>query len=227
MGGRSRVILLGMVAIFLRLTSYEAAAVAPVTSHVCQDVCGAGAYCDAECWLTQFEFDNDYPSTTCQDAGFNDCCGNDECNPDTEACNVCPGDCGYTSCPDPPECYANSQCDYGEVCNAARECVQSPPADTGGGSHPPCGGECSKNSDCCGTDVCLGSPGGYRACGVPQTTYCPDSPTCNSSYDCDFSNLCGLFTMTAEPMFCDPGIGRCQFVWYTDCPTEDISSVCN
>jgi hypothetical protein len=168
-------------------------------------VCSGSPSCTAECWLTQFEFDNDYPSTTCEGAGFSDCCGNDECNPSTESCNVCWGDCNYVSyCPF--ECLATSQCAYGEVCNAAGECVETPSPDTGGGSHPPCGGECSKNSDCCGTDVCLGSSGGY---------------------DCDFSNLCGLFTMTAEPMFSDPGIGRCQFVYYTDCPTENINSVCN
>jgi hypothetical protein len=214
MRGRNRIVMLALVAVFLRLSDQPAAAPFAV---VCEDVCAGAATCNAQCWMTQFEFDNDYPSTTCEGAGYTDCCGNDECNPDTEGCNVCPGDCGYVSeCE--IECWANSQCDSGEVCNAAHECVFVPPADTGGGQHPPCGGECDSNSDCCGTDVCNGVSGGYKWCGVPQTTYCPSSPSCTTSDDCD--DVSCPQGQEQKDMFCDPGIGRCQFRYGFDCPTS-------
>jgi hypothetical protein len=191
------------------------------SSHVCDELCTNGANCEAECWRTQFEFDQAYPSTTCGNEGY-DCCGNGECNPGVEACNVCPSDCGYVSGCSSPECYSNNQCGYGEVCNAARECVPSTPGQSPPSPHPPCGGSCTSNSDCCGADVCLGGPGpSQKYCGIPETTYCPSAPECSSNLDCNFAEHCDEHTENTRAAFCDPGIWRCMFIQGFDCPDTD------
>ena len=53
---RNRILMLALVAVFLRLSDQPAAAPFAV---VCEDVCAGGATCNAQCWMTQFEFDND------------------------------------------------------------------------------------------------------------------------------------------------------------------------
>jgi hypothetical protein len=189
-------------------------------SHVCEDLCGTGAGCDATCWLTQYDFDQDFPSTTCGDQGY-ECCGDGFCNPIWEACNVCPTDCGYvSSCEE--ICLQHSDCDTGEVCNAAHECVpESGPQS--GPSSPSCGGTCTSNSSCCGQDVCLGATGDKR-CGIPGTTYCPSAPACSGSgySNCNFNNEIYCPEFGAWDAFCDPGINRCMFNEPYDC--VDIST---
>ncbi len=146
-----------------------------VSSHVCDDVCSGGASCDAECWESQFDYDQNYPSTTCGDQGYA-CCGDGWCDSAAEGCNVCPDDCGYQStCGS--GCTSTSQCSSGEVRLPSHVCAPyTPPQDA---PHTPaCGGSCSDNSQCCGSDVCIGDPG-QKYCGIPEQTYCPDAPACS------------------------------------------------
>ncbi len=135
-------------------------------SHVCEDKCSDGASCDAQCWRTQFEYDQDYPSTTCGAEGYS-CCGDGACNPGNEGCNACTDDCGWVaSCE--VECNQNSDCDPGEVCNPTHECVPLTWSQDGPQT-PQCGGSCTSNSDCCGNDLCIGAPG-QKNCGIPSST---------------------------------------------------------
>lgn len=208
--------------------------VAARSSHICDELCGSGAACDAECWLSQFDYDQDYPPTSCGAEGY-ECCGNGSCDPNTEGCNACPDDCGYTTetcppgnCPLGAECCHNSDCGGGEVCNSAHECV---PVGDNGSHTPHCGGPCTTNADCCGSDVCLGQIGESRYCGIPQTTYCPDAFACFGYYHNEFYADCTVLTTKitgcangVKSMYCDPGINRCMFDQGFDCPTE--SNVC-
>ena len=202
---RKRLLLLGFVGIWIAALSQSPAAVTP--ARLCDDLCGSGP-CDRECWATQFDFDQGYPATTCGDEGF-ECCGNGSCDPATEACNGCTADCGsVSSCES--QCTTNDDCGSGEVCNSAHECVQSSPS-VDGDKTPPCGGSCTKDSDCCGSDVCLGASG-LKYCGIPQSTYCPDTQSCSSNLDCsNWGDTDPFCTSGYYDMYCDPGIGRCQF----------------
>src|SRR5678815_2605163 len=104
---RKRLLFVALLGIWVGLANQGVAA-ANVPSHVCDTVCANGATCDAECWLTQWDFDEDHPSTTCGNEGY-DCCGDGSCNPQTEGCNACTDDCGYVpSCE--PYCTSNAQC---------------------------------------------------------------------------------------------------------------------
>jgi hypothetical protein len=219
MSTRVRILLVALVGVWLVTASeVRVAAVEPVPakafSVVCDDLCSQGASCWEECWLTQFEFDQDYPSTTCGDEGY-DCCGNDVCDTLTEGCNVCQDDCGWVpSCES--ECIDDGDCDPGEICNSAKECIPAPSTPVYEDDETTCGGECTSNSDCCGFEVCSGDPG-LKVCGIPSRTYCPSAPPCSGTLlgipysNCDFSdpNHCQY---GAWPAYCDPGIDRCQFV---------------
>jgi hypothetical protein len=219
---RNRLLLLVLLGIWFGLVNGKVLE-ARDASHVCDEICGSGASCDQECWLTQFDFDQDYPSTTCGDQDYS-CCGDGACDPATEGCNACPDDCGYVDqCPG--LCYITSQCPSGDVCNSAHECV--PYTGGQGGNHtPPCGGSCTNDHDCCGSDMCIGSPG-QMYCAIPSSTYCPDSPSCTSNYDCDSTSWCGGMAMSAYDSYCDPGIGRCQWNdWGYGCPASDFSDAC-
>jgi hypothetical protein len=214
MSTRNRILIIALVALWIGWPNQRTQA---RSSHVCSDACGSGASCDAECWLTQFDFDQDNPSTTCGDQGYS-CCGDGWCD-NAEGCNVCPDDCGYVSmC---GTCTDNSQCESGEICASSHECIPyTPPQyvdDT-----PVCGGPCDNNGQCCGNDVCIGAPG-QKYCGIPDHTYCPDSPPCSGTdtygvswENCNFEHFCGgSFPLDA---YCDPGIDRCQFIAGPDCP---------
>lgn len=183
-------------------------------SHVCSEICNGGTQCGQECWLTQFEFDQDYPPTSCGDQGY-DCCGDGWCVPGPEGCNVCGEDCGDVPQCD-VECWYNGDCDTNEVCSSQHVCVVRPQ----GGDFPPdsgCAESCTSNGQCCGSEVCIGDPG-QKYCGIPSPTYCPNSPACYDAGDCDewADQLCS--SQNHAIMFCDPGIGRCQFLFNPACP---------
>ena len=216
MSTRNRLLIIAMVGLWL---GWPYQATQARASHVCDDVCGSGASCDAECWLTQFDFDQDNPSTTCGDQNYS-CCGDGWCD-NAEGCNVCPDDCGYVStC---GTCTDNSQCESGEICASSHECIPYTPPQHGD-STPTCGGSCDSNSQCCGNDVCIGAPG-LKYCGIPDQTYCPDSPSCSSNLEC--WNQADLYCWFGyENIYCDPGIGRCQFNLGPDCPDANFANVC-
>jgi hypothetical protein len=192
-------------------------------SHVCSELCPGGAFCDAECWLQQSDFDNGYPATTCGGQGYS-CCGDGICDTRNEACNACTQDCkSVSNC---GGCTSNDDCNSPYyVCNSAGECV--PVSGPILGPDPTCGGACGEAGDppCCGTDVCIGTPG-LTYCGIPQTTYCSGSPSCASPDDCEsWANYWGLwYGCDVKATFCDPGNGHCQFTASPDCPTE--TNVC-
>lgn len=199
--------------------------VAARSSHVCDELCGSGASCDAECWLSQFDYDQDYPPTSCGAEGY-ECCGDGWCDPSTEGCNGCPDDCGYVpnGCSVPVECTTFASCpNYpDEICNSAHQCVPW----GNGGEHPPqCPGSCTTDANCCGSDKCIGDPG-LKYCGTPAREFCQESPSCSSPQDCTiWSN--GILCQDGyhhRPLFCNPGTNRCEYVEGPDCP--DINSLC-
>ena len=161
-------------------------------AHVCDDVCD-GASCDSECWLTQFDYDNNNPSTSCGDQGYS-CCGDGVCDTGSEFCGSCQDDCGYSeSCGN--SCVWNFQCSSGQVCNSSHQCVVPAPHVGGGGT------TCANKTDCQGNDVCAETD-----CAIPHDDYCPDSPDCT-------------FSACPSGQFCDPGIYRCQYVDSPACPS--------
>jgi hypothetical protein len=217
MSTRNRILIIALVALWIGWPNQRTQA---RSSHVCSDACGSGASCDAECWLTQFDFDQDNPSTTCGDQGYS-CCGDGWCDSGAEGCNVCPDDCGYVNPDDCGGCNSDEDCSGGEVCNAARQCVTIAPY-VAPMDAPACGGSCTNSSTCCGNDVCSGDHG---FCGAPDYTYCPLSPSCSSDLDC--YRLGDQYCFWGYPdVFCDPGIGRCQFNWGFDCPDANFANVC-
>ena len=221
---RYRLLVAALVAMWM-VAPTATTSVSARSSHVCDTLCGDGASCNQECWRTQFDYDQDYPSTTCGAEGF-ECCGDGTCNPLTEGCNVCTDDCGWTSSCN-IECTGNAHCGSGEVCTAARECVISTPTQSPPSPHQTCGGTCSSANDCCGNDVCVGPAGGQKNCAIPQSTYCTNSPSCSSNWECDFSVEClALYNQDSAVMYCDPGIDRCQYVSGTGCPDASNGSVC-
>lgn len=174
------------------------------------EACGSGTDCDEECWLRQADFDNGNPSTTCADEGY-DCCGDGWCEVDEEGSSVCQEDCGaVTSCTPPPvRCDDDGDCGTGQSCNPAGECVT--PGDPEDGEHtPPCGGECEDNGDCCGNEVCMGDAV-QKSSAIPESTYCPDPESCDSNLDCEIWASQFICVSWHRDVFCDPGIGRCQF----------------
>jgi len=211
---RKRLLLVALVGLWFGMLTEDA--VVARSSHVCEELCG-GVTCESECWLTQFEYDNEYPSTTCAAEGF-PCCGDDVCSAGNEGCGVCVDDCGDETCPSTPECYDHDDCDYGYVCNAARECVLSGPY-VDGPTTPACGGACTKNSDCCGNEVCLGYPG-LQFCGIKAKSYCQNSFSCQDHDDCADHGEDMCPGGTPLDSFCDPGIGRCQFNEQAMCPED-------
>jgi hypothetical protein len=201
------------------------------SGHVCDEICGSGSACDAECWLSQFDYDQDYPSTTCGAEGF-ECCGDGLCNPSTEGCNACPDDCGYVSCPPPPgECGLLVPCPSDKVCNAEHKCVPPVPEESGAHS-PTCGGPCTDKSQCCSVDVCVAFPGQQGYCAIPGNSYCPESFPCSGwlgpySYDnCQLPEAYFGCSIGLRDMYCDPGIDRCMFNQGFDCPEDSTLSVC-
>ena len=208
-------------AVWLAVYLAGASGVTARESHVCSEVCGAGGSCGQECWLTQYDFDNDNPSTTCSDEGY-ECCGDGVCEPSAEGCNSCTDDCDYVdSCQG--ACYSDAQCASGQKCNAARECVWAPgqqPSE----SRTYCGGSCSSKSDCCGADVCLGSPG-QKYCAIPSTIYCSSGHSCSSNSEC--ASWAGSLNCTngAKTLFCNPGSGMCEINDEPACATGS-SEVC-
>lgn len=161
-------------------------------SHVCEDAC-VGASCDAECWTTQFEYDNEYPSTTCGAQSYS-CCGDGVCDTGTEYCSSCQDDCGTSPSCD-TECTWTFQCGGGLVCNSSHQCVVPTPNLGGYNS------SCANKTDCQGNTVCA-----EVDCAIPNNNYCPGSPSCQ-------------YTPCPGGQYCDPAIVRCQYVNGTGCPS--------
>ena len=215
---RKRLLLIALVGVWFGMATQGAAA--PRVLHVCEDLCVGAASCGQECWLTQWDFDQDHPSTTCGDEGF-DCCGDGTCNSGPEGCGACEEDCGSYSCPD-PECNVPGDCDTGETCNSDHECVPIS-VWTYGPNTPACGGACTSNNQCCGADLCQGSPG-LKYCAAPSTTMCSDAPPCYGSFNGQTYTNCtpdctgmGILNIPKD-MYCDPGTNKCMFNQGTTCP---------
>jgi hypothetical protein len=232
MDTRKRVLLVALAGIWIGWLG-QSPVRAITNPWLCENACTGAAECNTECWLTQFEFDQDYPSTTCEEEDY-ECCGDGVCNPSAEGCNACTDDCGEVpTCPPTRECYDHDDCDSGEVCNAAGECIPYSPEIT---EPPPftCGGSCTSNSDCCGIDVCLGATGGSKYCGVPSQTSCPNAPPCWGWWNGEAYNSCEALgeklacSSGPKAMYCDPGINRCMFNQGFDCPyaTEQGNNIC-
>lgn len=213
MRAKTRILMVAIVALWIGWRDQPMAAVGSESSHVCDDVCSGGAACDAECWLTQFDYDQDYPSTSCGNEGYT-CCGDGWCEPASEGCGACSDDCGDVSCESGGgggSCYFNFQCPNGSVCSPSHVCTNW--VSIGPGPHSSaCGGSCTNNSQCCGTDVCIGDPG-QKYCGTQSQEVCPDSPACDDPawFGCDFSAFCGSLDMGAYDAYCDPNTFRCAY----------------
>jgi hypothetical protein len=222
MGTRTRIVLIALVGLWVRFGGPAAAARVP--SMLCDDVCTGEVDCDATCFATQMDLENGWPTTTCQDYNPSaDCCGDGMCGTD-ERCTGCVDDCGdhafceYT-------CTYNSDCDPGYVCNAARQCVVNPDESNDESlENPPgrCDGTCTYYGDCCGTDRCYNGK-----CAAPTTDECSDAPSCTTSNDCwgvEIWDACGG---PYYAMYCDPGIGRCQFLdWGYGCVDGNWYNAC-
>lgn len=200
------------------------------SSHVCSELCDGSSTCDAECWLTQFDYDQNYPSTTCGAESFA-CCGDGMCTTNAEACSACTEDCGETSCGGGIECFEDDDCDTGEICNASLQCITPPDPQSGGGGST-CGGSCSNSSSCCGTDLCQNG-----TCGPISRGECSGAPDCSGYLDshaysnCDFTSVCTAQTptKTSELMYCDPSlgtIGKCQYRDQPLCSANTVGAVC-
>ena len=217
MAVRSRLLTIALLGIWVGLADRNVSGAGGLNPYLCEEMCSASPGCGTECWRNQWEFDNEYPASTCGDEEYS-CCGDESCWPLYEGCNYCQQDCGTVpACAN--ECLTSAQCDYGYYCNASRECVRAP--EPQGQSPLICGGACTSDIQCCGNDQCLPHAGG-KICEFRSTTYCPSSQSCNSNNDCDqwVSGLNLSCTYGVKEVFCDPGIDRCQFVWGPDCPSS-------
>jgi len=212
---RNRLLFMALLGLWVGIVNQGVVAARVRNNNICGDACPSGQSCGYVCYLTEVDFENGGPSTTCGDEGYS-CCGDGVCNPSTEGCNVCTSDCGeVASCYS--GCASDADCASGLVCNSAQECVNPAPY-TSGAHTPACGGACTSDSQCCGMDLCMGAAG-VKYCAIPEHTYCPDAPACSGSgySNCSFSTTCGGSYYDG---FCDPGINRCMFNDGFDCATS-------
>ena len=190
---RKRILLAAMVACWIGVMNRGIQA-----SHVCSDVCD-GASCDQECWLTQFDYDNEYPSTTCGDQSYS-CCGDGVCDSASEYCGSCTSDCGGSpSCG--TECTWSWECAGGQVCNGSHDCVTPAPNNSGSGAT-----ECSNKGDCYAPDACMSD----GECSIPHKDECEDGYPCFSLQDC-----LGYYLYNT---YCNPGNNRCMYESQPGCP---------
>lgn len=139
---------------------------------------------DAEC-TGGYTCDTDASVCVLQCDGSNSCPSGYSCNTSTNTCDassspyvgadcpasgVCPAPSGSSSGSCPPgaqfcsECYANSDCSTGEICNVSGQCEAS-------------AGACSSNSDCSAGESCVSG-----ACTAScATTGCGAGSICNES----------------------------------------------
>ena len=185
------------------------------------DYCGNGTCDTGSCSIDQS------PGDGCHENWHNcpeDCwdkCGDGICQVRIEAdCNNldlwCEDDCGSDSvCPGNGECDSSDDCDSGETCTPWHECVAVSPAEPEPPDPSECGGECTSSDDCCGSDVCYGDDGTQQSgyCGPPEQDWCPDSPECSSTSQCET-----IYFGLGVEVYCDPGLGRCQFIDSAACP---------
>lgn len=121
---RNRLVLALLVGLWTAIMGQRS--VVAMGANTCDEICAGGAYCSQECWLTQFDFDQDYPPTTCGDQSYS-CCGDGMCDTSSEACGICTADCGEPSTCGPAFCTNNSDCASGEACNSQHKCVAVAP----------------------------------------------------------------------------------------------------
>jgi hypothetical protein len=193
MEARKRILLLLMAAFWVVVMNRGVQA-----AHVCGDVCD-GASCDAECWATQFDYDNNYPSTTCGAQNYS-CCGDGVCDSGSEYCGSCTEDCGSSpTCAS--ECTWSFQCAIGEVCNPSHQCVVPAPNNGGTGAS-----SCSNKGDCYTPDACMSS----GECAIPH------SDECDAGYSCSNSEWCSENIVSNS--YCNPGNNKCMYTDQPGCP---------
>jgi len=197
MQSQRRILLVFMVGFWMALMNRGVQA-----SHICQDACD-GAACDAECWLTQFDFDNEYPPTTCGEQSYS-CCGDGTCDSGSEYCGSCLSDCGGSpTCES--ECTWSFQCGTGEVCNSSHQCVL--PASNSGET----GTSCSNKGDCYTPDACMSS----GECAIPH------SDECDEGYSCPNTPWCRV--NVSNYSYCNPGNNKCMWESQPGCPVPPPS----
>lgn len=187
---RKRLLFFALLGIWFMFANQPTVA-AKESNKVCDEVCGSGTRCDHECWLTQFDFDQDYPSTTCEAESYA-CCGDGVCDPAND-CFSCTVDCGE---PEGAECAGvcddDSQCDSGEFCNAMHGCTL--PSPNNGGIDP----GCSNKNDCFAPDACMTS----GECVLPWKDECSGGTACTTTSQCHY-----IFN---DDTYCNPGNNRCM-----------------
>jgi hypothetical protein len=132
----------------------------------CDETCGGTVDCNTECYVDQFHFDQDQP-TSCYVYGdyAMPCCGDGLCDATSEV-GTCNQDCGTpgSGCGECVPGYPNA-CGSGSVCDSGGCCVTIP--NCPGSSNDSCGNDppkpsppcfdsyCYQQSDCCSGDYCL------------------------------------------------------------------------
>lgn len=198
--------------------------------------------CPADCgWCGDGYCDPNYEDwTNCtQDCGS---CGDGVCEIGSEAdCSLpehwCAGDCGPVQGACLTDCYEQTECGTNQICNPQHTCITLGSPETPGTKK--CGdetGSCTRDTDCCDNggngEVCIGADGtktstGY--CGAANNGVCPGSSSCFSLQDCYDAYSCSSWEGDGpDPcfyMYCDPNVGRCQFVGGPDGECPDPSTV--
>ncbi len=138
----------------------------------CDTVCGSTTDCNESCYVDQFHFDQDQP-TTCFEYGDYaiPCCGDGICDIGSgQEMGSCNDDCGSSCSLDDScaECDPEAQtgCDSGEICNNDGYCVPAPYCDASGCGNPREPPECyedfcNSDNDCCSGDFCFGNVDGF------------------------------------------------------------------
>jgi hypothetical protein len=199
MGTRRKLVIFGLVALWAMVVN-QAPVAARETSHVCSEACDAVS-CDQECWLTQFDFDNEYPSTTCGAESYA-CCGDGICDAANEPCFNCPDDCT-----DPPGAECDPECDdpsdcpsQDYTCNGFGQCVPPAPNNEDNGT------TCSNRGNCYASDACMAS----GDCALPWKDECSDNDPCMNTAQCQTRNL-------DSHVYCNPGNNRCMYTLINGC----------
>jgi len=154
---RKRLFLVALLGIWIAVLNRPANAAALDEGGVlCEESCGQGNACDHECWLTQFDFDQEYPPTTCGEQSYS-CCGDGVCDSAFEGgcsddCGTPNGTCGVC------DLINQTGCSTGQVCNI-EECCVTPggngPSTPVNPRNPICyDSTCDTDSDCCPGDHC-------------------------------------------------------------------------
>ena len=138
------------------VTYAGAPAIAATTPQFCEELCNSSTDCNTPCYVDQFHFDQDQP-TTCYEFGtydVNACCGDGLCSGPDEI-ESCSADCTDNSCGD---CDIASDCPNEDQMCVHGCCVSPCDGDDCDGQERSCEGEtyCVTSADCCEADeICL------------------------------------------------------------------------